>query len=164
MLHVRQLIPPLTLRTPQDCTVHAWDFKQKRNLVIAFLDVSCPMCEAFVQTLASRAADLREKEAVALFVFAEIPLPLPRNSPAPEIISGSDIGGRGIRMFLGEDAVSARGPSRRGVFVTDRYGEISAQWVVNGHEFPRIEDILSSLDLVEIACEECSVPEWPVDD
>ena len=66
MPHVRQLIPPLTLRTPRGRTVHAWDFKQKRNLVIAFLDVSCPTCEAFAQTLASHAADLREKEAVAL--------------------------------------------------------------------------------------------------
>ena len=164
MLHVRQLIPPLKLRTPQGRTVHAWDFKQKRNLVIAFLDVSCPMCEGFVQTLASHAADLREKEAVALLVFAEIPSPSLRDSLAPEIISGSDIGCHGIRIFLGEDAVSERGLSRRVVFVTDRYGEISARWVVGAHEFPKIDEILSSLDLVEIACEECSVPHWPVDD
>lgn len=164
MLHVRQLIPPLTLRTPQGRTVHAWDFKQKKNLVIAFLDVSCPMCEVFAQTLASHAADLREKEAAALLVFAGTRSPSLRDSPVPEIISGSDIGGQGIGMFLGEDAASERGLSRRGVFVTDRYGEISALWSVGGHEFPRIEEILSSLNLVQIACEECSVPDWPVDD
>ncbi|MGH9739030.1 MAG: peroxiredoxin family protein [Candidatus Acidiferrales bacterium] len=164
MVHARELIPPLTLRTPQGRTVRAWDFKQKRNLVIAFLDASCPRCEAFVRTLASRAADLRENEAVALFVFAEIPSSVLHDSASPEIISGFDLGGHGRRLFLGEERLSACGLSRRGVFVTDRYGEISARWVVEGHGFPRIEEILSSLHLVEIACEECSVPHWPVDD
>lgn len=164
MVHLRQLIPPLTLRTPQRDTVCEWDFKQKRNLVIAFLDVSCAMCEAFVQTLASHAADLREKEAVALLVFPETASSLLSDSSSAEIVAGCDIGCHGIRMFLGEDALSARGLSRRGVFVTDRYGEISAEWVVGGHEFPGIREILSSLDLVEIACEECGVPYWPVDD
>jgi len=50
---------------------------------------------------------------------------------------------------------------RRALFVTDRSGEISAQWVVAGHEFPGIGETPRSLDLVEIACEECGVPEWP---
>jgi peroxiredoxin len=163
-VHVRQLIPPLTLRTPQGRTVRAWDFKQKRNLVIVFLDVSCPMCETFVQTFASHAGELRDKEAVALLVFPETPSPQWSDSSSAEIIAGFDIGGHGIQMFLGEDGLSARGLSRRGVFVTDRYGEISVQWIVGEHEFPGIEEILSSLDLVEIACEECSVPHWPVDD
>lgn len=165
MLHVRQLIPPLTLRTPQGRTVHAWDFKQKRNLVIAFLDVSCSKCEAFARMLARYADDLREKEAVALLVFPETSSPLLNGDPSPdEVVAGFDVGGHGIEMFLGADALSALGLSRRGVFVTDRYGEISAQWVVLGHEFPRISEILSSLNQVEIACEECSVPHWPVDD
>lgn len=163
MLHVRQLIPPLTLRTRLGHTVHAWDFKQKTNLVVAFLDVSCPTCEAFAQMLASHAADLREKEAVALLVLVETSSPLLADSPASEIIVGSDASGRGIRMFLGEDAVSGRELRRHGVFVTDRYGEIAAQWLVEEHEFPGIEEILSSLNQVEIACEECSVPHWSVD-
>lgn len=164
MLHVRQLIPPLTLRTPQGHTVHAWDFKQNRNLVIAFLDVGCPMCEAFAQMLASHAADLHEKEAVALLVFAETPSPLLPDFAASEIIVGSDVSGHGIGMFLGEHMVSDGGLRQRGVFVTDRYGELAAQWVVGAHEFPGIEEILSSLNLVEIACDECGVPHWPIDD
>jgi hypothetical protein len=34
MLRTRQLIPPLTIQTPDGRTVRAWDFKQKRNLVL----------------------------------------------------------------------------------------------------------------------------------
>ena len=36
MLTLRQLIPPLTARTAAGDTVRAWDYKQKRNLAIAF--------------------------------------------------------------------------------------------------------------------------------
>ena len=64
MLHTRQLIPPLTLHAPDGRTLRAWDFKQKKNLVIAFLDADCISCEEFVRRLAARASDLREKEAV----------------------------------------------------------------------------------------------------
>jgi len=46
LLHVRQLIPTLSIRNTHGRVVHAWDFKAKRNLVIAFLDVGCAPCNA----------------------------------------------------------------------------------------------------------------------
>lgn len=164
VLHVRQLVPPLTLHTPHGRTVQAWDFKQRKNLVIAFLDTRCALCEAFIGSLASSVEMMREQEAVALLTFpGESFSELSRALP-PEIIAGCDVEGRGVRLFLGEEEVSAQKRHRRGVFLTDRYGELSALWIVAGHEFPRMEEIRSSLDLVEIACEECSVPDWPVED
>ncbi len=36
-LLTRQLIPPVTARTAEGRIVRTWDYKQKRNLVIAFL-------------------------------------------------------------------------------------------------------------------------------
>jgi hypothetical protein len=162
MLHVRQLIPPLTLLTPEGKTIHAWDFKQKRNMVIGFLDAECPLCEAFVRALGGHSAELREKEAIALLAFPEgASLSMSVPSPA-EITVGSDIGNQSIRRFLGEDALSPKRVAPRAVFVTDRYGEIAGRWIIQGHDFPTIEQILSTLNLVEIACEECSVPIWPV--
>jgi peroxiredoxin len=163
VLHVRQLIPPLTLLTAERKTVRAWDFKQKNNLVIAFLDAECQLCEAFVRALSSHAAELREKDTTVLLVFSE-GSPLRMCGPLPaEIIVGADRNNHGVRQFLGEVATSSQ-RRRRGVFVTDRYGEVSTQWIVPQHEFPPMRDVLSAINLVEIACEECFPPEWPAED
>jgi hypothetical protein len=154
MLHTRQLIPPLTLHTPDGRTLRAWDFKQKKNLVIAFLDADCISCEEFVRGLAARASHLREKEAVALVVFLEPPSPRISDYLPEEIHAGSDMPGYGARVYLGEDAFSARGLVRRGVFVADRYGELFAEWIISKHEFPRAEEIFGWLDQIAMACQE----------
>jgi peroxiredoxin len=163
VLHVRQLIPPLTLLTAERNTIRAWDFKQKNNLVIAFLDAECQFCEAFVRALSDRAVELREKDTTVLLVFPE-GSPLRMCGPLPaEIIVGADRSNHGVQQFLGEVATSSQ-RRRRGVFVTDRYGEVSAQWIVPQHEFPPMRDVLSAINLVEIACEECFPPHWPAED
>lgn len=162
MLRVRQVIPPLTLLTGEGKTIRAWDFKHKKNLVIGFLDAGCTLCEAFMRSLSARAAELREKEAVALLVLpAESALTMSSSLP-PEIVVGTDIGNQSIRRFLSETETLAP-HINRGVFATDRYGEISALWMVPRHEFPAISEILGSIDLVEIACEECFPPHWPAE-
>ena len=155
MLPTRQLIPPLTLRTSEGRIVRAEDFKQKKNLAIAFLDVDCALCDEFLGRLAGRAADLSAKQAVALISFLHPPpLWVAGRLPA-EIIAGSDMSGRGARAFLGDDAFSSSGFVRSGVFVADRYGELFAQWPIERHEFPPLDEIFSWLDQIEIACEEC---------
>ena len=164
MLHARQLIPPLTLREAQGTPVHAWDFKQKKNLLIAFLDVGCPLCEQFIRSLVEHAGNLDEREAVALLAFRTEPASSLTESLPPGMVAGVDVGSQGARLFLGDDGLSTQELRPRAVFVTDRYGEISAFWFVAGHAFPGIKEILLSLDAVEIACEECSVPEWPIEE
>jgi hypothetical protein len=140
--------------------VRAWDYKQKKNLVIAFLDLDCAPCAEFLRMLASSAAAIREREAVALVLFLEQPSPQVTDSLPAGIIVGSDVPGSGARAFLGDDAFSARGFVRGGVFVTDRYGELSAQWPIERHKFPGIAEILSALDYVEMACDACATPLW----
>jgi hypothetical protein len=71
--------------------------------------------------------------------------------------------GRGVRTFLGEDALFSHGLERRGVLVIDRYRELCERWIVAGHEVPGPGEILSALDQNEIACEECTVRLWPSD-
>jgi hypothetical protein len=163
VLRKRQLIPPLSIHTSDGRIARAWDYKQKKNLVIAFLDATCGPCEEFLRVLVSNAAALREKEAVALIVFLEQPARQITDGLPAEIIVGSDMPGRSARAFLGEDAFSARGFVRGGVFVTDRYGELSAQWAIERHKFPQIEEILSALDYVQMACEGCGTPLWPAE-
>ena len=163
MLRNRQLVPPLTIHTPDGRTVRAWDYKQKKNLVIAFLDTDCGPCEEFLRALVANAAELRDKAAVALIVFLEQPARRVTDSLPPGIIVGSDMPGNSARAFLGEDAFASRGFVRGGVFVTDRYGELFAQWTIERHKFPAIAEILAALDHVEIACDECSAPLWTAD-
>ena len=160
MLRTRQLIPPLSVHAPDGRTIRAWDFKQKKNLVIAFLDTDCELCADFLRKLAARAADLREKETVALAVFLTPPPAVLTDSLPKEIVAGCDMSGYGARAYLGDDAFSARGLVRRGVFVADRYGELFAQWPITAHKFPALEEIISSLNQIEMACEECSAPAW----
>ena len=163
MLSNRQLVPPLTIHTPDGRTVRAWDYKQKKNLVIAFLDTDCAPCEDFLRALVTNAAELRDKTAVALIVFLEQPTRRVTDSLPPGIIVGADMPGNSARAFLGEDAFASRGFVRGGVFVTDRYGELFAQWTIERHKFPAIAEILAALDHVEIACDECSAPLWTAD-
>jgi peroxiredoxin len=154
MLRTRQLIPPLTLHAPNGRTLRAWDFKQKKKLVIAFLDADCISCEEFLRRLAARASELREKEAVVLVALLEPPSQRISDSLPEEIHAGSDMPGRAARAYLGEDAFSSSGLVRQGVFVADRYGELFAEWVIAKHEFPGAEEIFGWLDQIEMACEE----------
>jgi len=163
MLRTRQLIPPLNLHTPDGRTIRAWDFKQKQNLVIAFLDVDCALCADFLRQLAAHAADLRERETVALAVFLAPPPAALTDSLPKEIIAGCDMSGYGARAYFGGDAFSARGLVRRGVFIADRYGELFAQWTLAAHNFPTLAEIFNSVDQIEMACEECSTPAWPAE-
>jgi|SRR5208282_1468946 len=163
MLRMRQLIPPLSLHTPEGGTVRAWDFKQKKNLVIAFLDAECALCEDFLRRLAARAGELREREAVTLVAFLAPPALGFTDSLRKEIIAGCDVPGHGARAYLGEDAFAARGLVRGGVFVADRYGELFAQWALDGHRFPGMEEIFGALEQIEMGCEGCEVPAAPGD-
>ncbi len=156
-------MPPLSIHTADGRTVHAWDYKQKKNLVIAFLDADCGPCEEFLRTLASNAVALHEKEAVALIVFLEQPARRLTDSLPAEVIAGSDMPGRNSRAYLGDDALTARGFATSGVFVADRYGELAAQWPIERHKFPPMAQILAALDYVQMACDGCGTPLWPAE-
>ncbi|MGB0036495.1 MAG: redoxin domain-containing protein [Candidatus Acidiferrales bacterium] len=163
MLRTRQLIPPLTVHTPDGRTVRASDFKQKKNLLVAFLDAQCLQCEDFIRRLANHAPGLREREAAALVILLETPSAFLTDSLPTDLIVGSDVSGRAALAFLGPDVLSSRGLEQRGIFVTDRYGELFVQWIFRGHDLPGAAEILGWLDRIEIACDECGAPHWSAD-
>lgn len=162
-LQIRYQIPALTLRTLDGRDVSAWDFKQKRNRVIAFLRADRPQASNFVKQMAAHAAEWKEKEAVGLMVFQEAPRAGLGELP-PEVIAGTDATGSSIARFLGAEAIGPGGLERQGVFVADRYGELYAKWIVekNG-ELPAIAEILKALEQIEIACEESHPTTWALD-
>jgi peroxiredoxin len=162
MLPLRQLLPPLTLRTTAGSVVRAWDFKQKRNLVIAFLHAGCLRCEGFVRRLADGAEELAERNAVALVVLPETPSGVLAEALPSAILLGTELSGRAARAYLGEEAFSSNGLERVGVFVVDRYGELFAQWVAASEEgLPAFAELRLRLTQIEIACEGCGISEWP---
>ena len=163
VLKKRQMIPPLTARTPDGRTVQAWDFKQKKNLVLAFLHAECPRCQQFLARLAERAADLAEREAVALVIFSATPSALLLDNLPREIIVATDMSGRAQRAFLGEEEPGQPATAGVGVFVADRYGELFAQWTGGDDALPAVWEALSGLEQIQVACEECGAPEWKLD-
>ncbi len=164
MLKTRQLIPPLTAHTPAGQTVCAWDYKQKKNLVIAFLHARCPRCAAFLGKLAARAAELAEREAVALVVLAEAPTALATENLPAQVVVAADMGGRSQRAYLGEEAFGPAGQERVGVFVADRYGELYAQWIARNEDgLPGVGELVEWLGQIQVACEECGVSHWPAE-
>ncbi|MCL4522556.1 MAG: redoxin domain-containing protein [Acidobacteria bacterium] len=162
MLKLRQIIPPLTARAADGRVVQAWDFKQKHSLAIVFLHAGCRCCADYLERLRENAAELKEREAVALVIFSETPA-WQENLPA-QIMVAADVSGKSQRAFLGEDAFDPAGQSRVGVFVTDRYGELRAQWS-GPHEdaLPQPGEILEWLNQIQMACEECFPPEWKLE-
>jgi peroxiredoxin len=163
MLKLRQMIPPVTARTLDGRLVRAWDFKQKKNLVLAFLHAECVECEDWLRGLVRSAAQLNEHEAVALAIFPATPQRALENL-APPIVVVADMSGRSQRSFLGDDAFSTAGLERAGVLVADRFGELFAQWLTDRqHKLPAVEEIIDWLSHIQVACEECGAPTWVVE-
>lgn len=162
MLRVRQLIPPLTARADDGRVVQAWDFKQKRALAVVFLHAGCRRCAEYLERLRENAAELKEREAVALVIFSEQLLP-GGDSPA-QVVVAADVSGKSQRAFMGEDAFGPAGQEHVGVFVTDHYGELRAQWS-GPHEdaLPQAGEVLSVLSQIQMDCEECFPPEWKLE-
>jgi peroxiredoxin len=151
-LLLRQVIPPLTARTADGEIVRAWDYKQKRPLVIAFLHADCSRCDGWLAELAARPADLTERDAVALVIYPELPPRKTETLPSP-LIAGSDVAGNSQFAFLGSEAFGPAGLDRVGVFVTDRYGDLYGQWLGrDAGELPLPEEILGTLSVIQMIC------------
>ena len=164
MLPLRQIIPPLTLHIADGRTIHAWDFKQKKNLLIAFLHDDCPLCEDFLRQLSAAAPLWKENETVILAaLFAPPPRALTDSLDA-SVIVGVDRNGQSTAAYLGKHALSAGRASVPAVFQTDRYGELAAQWqITRDHSFPPISEIAAQAALSEMSCDSCAAPSWPTE-
>jgi hypothetical protein len=165
MLRTREIIPPLTLHSLDGRTVRAWDFKQKKNLVILCLHAGCTSCEDYLRRIAADSAAWRENGAVVLVALLGSPLRAATDFLPDNVVVGLDPSWRGANAFLGRDTLAPVGDARVGVFVTDRYGELAAQWeIAASHEFPTLATLRRHLEQIEMACDQCSTPLWRVDE
>ena len=156
MPELREIIPPLTLRTENGRTIRAWDFKQKKNLLIAFLHADCAPCEEFLRALAANAAQWKESDGIVLAVTLDRPSRALSELASEQVILSVDQSGQATENFLGADAVASGSQANLGVFVTDRYNELAAQWSVRAnHAFPPISEIAANLSRADISCDSC---------
>ena len=153
VLRVGQLIPPLAARAPDGTPIAAWDYRQKRNLCIAFLHAECATCAGYLERLARRAADFAERDTLALLVLPK--LPVPGNSlPAPLLLTADPTGKSQVQYF-GKRAANTRGVSLVGVFLANRYGQLSMQWLrADACQLPSPEAILTGLRETQLAEDE----------
>lgn len=164
MLLLRQIIPPLTLHLADGRTIRAWDFKQKKNLVIAFLHDDCPPCEDFLHNLSAAAPLWKENDTVVLAAFLSQPSHAITDALDASVILGVDRNGQSTAAYLGKDALSPSRVSSPAIFQTDRYGELAAQWqITRDHNFPPISEIATQAALSEMSCDSCAAPSWPTE-
>jgi peroxiredoxin len=151
MLTLRQLIPPLTARTLAGDTVRAWDYKQKKSLLIAFLHADCPLCRAFAARLVSRSFEFAERDSAAMLVTLDPPRWDVQSTP--QVVLASDTNGRAAQEYLGTDAFGPMGLARVGLFITDRYGELYAQWEARDADgLPSLLEALKWLTHTQLGC------------
>jgi hypothetical protein len=151
MLTLRQLVPPLTARTPAGDTVRVWDYKQKKSLLIAFLHADCPMCQAFATRLVSHNSEFVDRDSVALLVT--LAPPGWGVQPTPQVVLAIDTNGRAAQEYLGPDSFGPKGIAHVALFITDRYGELYAQWEARDADgLPPLADALKWLTHTQLGC------------
>jgi hypothetical protein len=144
VLRVGQLIPSLLARAPDGTSVNAWDYRQKRNLCIVFLHAECAACAGYIERLARRAADFAECDAVTLVVLPK--LPLPGSSLPNPLLLVADPTGKAHASYFGKKAAATTDAAPVGIFLADRYAQLSMQWVIDeACELPSPEEILTAL-------------------
>ena len=128
-----------------------WDYKQKKSLLIAFLHADCPLCQAFAARLVSRSAEFAERESVALLISLEPPRW--DVQATTQVVLASDTNGRAAQEYLGANAFGPMGLARVGLFITDRYGELYAQWEARDADgLPAIAESFKWLTHTQLGC------------
>ena len=144
-----------------------WDYKQRRNLVLVFFHADhCQDCRKLLLELSAGYRDYQRLEAEVLAISqAEVEtlrrLAHDLGLPFPVL---SDRDGRVFdAYFVGHERAAKADPHDVGVFVADRWGSIFTTKIAGrGHAMPDESEIREWLEFIEIQCEECFPPEWPL--
>ena len=152
-------LPSFRLQSSTLQTIGPEDYKQSKNLVLAFVDgPRCAICGQLINDLMSRYSEIRNLNAEILAILS------PRGStevvqtrykpPFPVLFDPDE---RAAAACFGADAV--RRPT---VIVTDRFGSI---WL---HQVPTesgdsldVDEILEELRFIQMQCPECGIPDEP---
>ena len=167
-LSTGDLIPNFRLSAVnRDGQVGPWDYKQHRNLVLIFFrTVECLKCKQLLREISEQYGQYQEKEAEVLAISTDekdrlrqlaqdLALPFP-------LLSDSER--RVTNLYLKHmEEGGNRAAFEAAIFVADRWGEIfSARNIENAQDLPAEAEIRDWLEFIELQCEECFPPEWPL--
>ncbi len=155
-LEMDQVVPDFILPSVSGGTVSPREFKQKCNLVIAYLHLErCDVCLEFLRDTADNYHVYQELEtqilAVAPFPISDLQAKVGSlGLPFPVLWDeGGDVG----EVYLGGEEVV---DPLAGIFVTDRFGALQTKFIVaTEQDLPNQESILDWLNLIEMECPEC---------
>ena len=148
--------PDFRLQSSDGGVVSPTDYKEKNNIVIIFFNPVDSSDLEIVAELKRRYPEFVEENAEVLGVasgpigvFSECAKAL--QLPFPLL---ADV------MDETKNAYHVIGPT---IFVADRYGELKMQNVIAGNLDAVLDEVISTLELIEIECPECGVSTWPVE-
>jgi peroxiredoxin len=155
-LSAGQIVPSFTLPSTTGGEVGVRDFRQRRNLVILYMNLGgCDGCLDLLREFADNYHTYRDLETEILVVLpyslAEIKSRLEGvDVPFPVL---SDEGGRVAQQYLGH---SPGGGPLGALFLTDRYGDLRVEMRAEEvEEMPDQRAIVDWLSLLETECPEC---------
>jgi peroxiredoxin len=158
-LHREQIAPLFELSAGGGQTVSRAQFRGRRNLVLVLFGPDDPV-EELLEGLDLEAARLEYMDSTVLGI---VPAPaqelegLSSQLSTPfTLLSDPD-----LHVFSQFTAVEAARPSPA-VVVLDRWGAVQCRWV--DPSLPTAAEVLDALELIEIACPECSVRHWDPED
>lgn len=151
---VESVVPDFTLPTIEGGAVSPHEYKQRANLVIAYLDLDrCGQCADLLTSFADRLNDYRDLEAQIVVVFAQSIEELKGKAGTLGLSFpvASDVDRKMARSYFGEER-----PPMAAVFITDRFGALKAQYLCESDDdLPDQNAILDWLNLIEMECPEC---------
>ena len=151
-----QMVPGFSLPSLEGGEVKVRDYRQRRNLVIAIMDLNrCDGCTNLLREFADNYHTYRDLETQILIVLPH-PMADIRSKvgdmglPFPVL---SDEGGQVSQVYLGHRPGSG---SSAALFITDRYGELRVDMKGEGpDDLPGQQSIIDWLSLLETECPEC---------
>lgn len=145
------------LTTADECEVRLSDYRGRSNLIL-IVETARGHCAALVRDLASQYPRVREEQAEVLVIAPEstgqkdsLQLPFPTLSDSHGSIQheyGLQTGGQPIS----------------GIFIADRFGELTASYVGSEVAHASSASILKWLEFISSQCPECEPPEWPLEE
>ena len=166
-MHIEELKPGrmipsfnLPAANRQSC-LGPWDYKQHQNLVLVFIhDDQCQACRELLRDLSGCYRECQRLEAEVLAISrseVETLRQLARDLSLPfPVLSDRD-----GKVF--DDYFDGAAPHVAGVFVADRWGSLFTTRIADQeHSLPGEPEIREWLEFIEIQCEECFPPEWPL--
>jgi peroxiredoxin len=153
-----EMFPEFTLPDIGGSSIVLESYRGRTNLVLVFAgdEMRKRPVSVLLQQLA-QAGDLTSEAAQVLVVVTSRPRAISqhRRRAFPVLL---DVDGT-IHRKVG--AIDAMGRPAPAVFITDRFREIYAAYLMAHTALPDAQEILDWLVFINIQCPECGVSEWP---